>query len=114
VLGAHTHRPILAHEPSGRRCAPHPSFISSPVTHMSEDRLKRIVAESLRIPVDRVSESLEFSTVPEWDSLGHVSLMLALEGEYGVSIPDDLVLELTTYGAIRDFILQQSAAAGGS
>ena len=76
---------------------------------MSEDRLKNVVATSLRIPVQQVSDALEFSTVPEWDSFGHITLMLELEGEYGVSIPDDLVLELTSYPMIREFVLQHTA-----
>ena len=79
---------------------------------MSEDRLRQLVAESLRLPVDRVTDALEFSGVPEWDSLAHISLMLALEGEYGVSIPDDLVLELTSYPAIREFVGQQAVGGG--
>jgi acyl carrier protein len=80
---------------------------------MSEAQLQKLVAETLRLPVERVDETLEFSAVPEWDSLSHITLMLELESAYGVSIPDDLVLELTSYGAIREFVLQQSAAQNG-
>jgi citrate synthase len=79
-----------------------------PHMHTEED-LKAVIAENLRIPVTEVSETLEYSTVRQWDSLAHVSLILGLESTFGVTIDDDLVVELTSYRAIRDFILGQRA-----
>ena len=78
-------------------------------TNRSEEALKALIAESLRIPVTEVGETLEYSTVRQWDSFGHVSLILGLESTFGVTIDDDRVLELTSYRAIRDFILVQNA-----
>lgn len=66
--------------------------------------LESIVADALRIPASSVSDALEFNGIPQWDSLNHVALMLAIEAEYGVSIPDDLMVELTSVAAIRDFV----------
>jgi citrate synthase len=79
-----------------------------PDMHTEED-LKAVIAENLHIPVTEVSETLEYSTVRQWDSLAHVSLILGLESTFGVSIDDDRVVELTNYRAIRDFILGQRA-----
>ena len=78
-------------------------------TTRSEDALKAIIAESLHIPVTEASETLEYSSVRQWDSLAHVTLILELESTFGVNIDDDRVLELTNYPAIRDFILGQRA-----
>jgi|GEM_PF-433236 len=66
--------------------------------------LESVVADALRIPTSNVTDALAFSEIPQWDSLNHVALMLAIEAEYGVSIPDDLVIELTSVAAIRAFL----------
>ena len=66
--------------------------------------LREVVANALQIDPARVNDSLDFDSASEWDSVKHISLILALEGEYGVTISDDDVVELTSYPAIRDLI----------
>ena len=38
--------------------------------------------------------------LPEWDSLAHMRLLALLENEFGISITEDHVAELTSVGAI--------------
>ena len=66
--------------------------------------LREVVANALQIDPARVTDDLDFDSAPEWDSVRHITLILALEGEYGVTISDDDVVELTSYPAIRDLI----------
>ena len=40
-------------------------------------------------------------TIPEWDSLGHVTLVFDLESTYGVSFTPDETVALTNVGAIK-------------
>jgi len=71
--------------------------------------ISRLVATTLGIPVERVTDELAFSEVAEWDSLNHVNLMLALEAALQTEIDEDLMVELTTVKAIREFAAQRSA-----
>lgn len=64
----------------------------------------QLIAEQLRVPQARVRDELAFGAIPEWDSLNHVNLMVALEAEYGVTVDEDRMVELTTVRAIRTFI----------
>ncbi|MFJ9050193.1 citrate/2-methylcitrate synthase [Streptomyces bacillaris] len=75
----------------------------------------QLVARTLGITEDRLTADLAYQSVREWDSLGHVALIVALEQEYGVEIGDDLMLELRTLGAVRAFAdgLADPAAAAG-
>lgn len=55
-----------------------------------EDRLKRIFSDVLNIPAEEISETISMDTVEEWDSIKHLSLILALEQEFSISIlPED-------------------------
>ncbi|MFF9347265.1 citrate/2-methylcitrate synthase [Streptomyces sp. NPDC014734] len=62
-----------------------------------------LVARTLGITEDRVTDALEYQSIREWDSLGHVSLMVALEEAYGVTVDDELTLSLRSVVAIREF-----------
>ena len=47
-----------------------------------------VIAKALVIDVTRVTDDLEYRSIREWDSLGHVALMVALEDAYGLAIDD--------------------------
>ena len=42
------------------------------------------------------------STIPEWDSLSHISLVMALEAEFGIQFEADDLASMTSIAAIRD------------
>ena len=47
-----------------------------------------------------------------WDSFGHVSVILAIEGVLGVSIDNDEAWKLTTMKAISEFFNRHSGMDG--
>jgi len=50
-------------------------------------------------------ELLTADDVDGWDSLGQVTLLAVLEQEFGVSIEDDLAVELKSYQAIVFYLI---------
>ena len=66
--------------------------------------LEDVVAGALRINRRDVTDTLAFNSIPEWDSLAHVNLMLALEAAYHVEIDEDRMVQLLDVGAIRAFV----------
>lgn len=66
--------------------------------------VEQTVAETLKLKLSAVTDDLSYSSIPEWDSLNHVNLMLALESNYGVTIDEDVMVELTSVRAIKNFI----------
>lgn len=73
--------------------------------------LEEVIAGTLHISPAKVTDALAFNGIPEWDSLAHMDLMLALETAYGVSIDEDLMIGLTSVGAIRRFLRDGSPGA---
>ncbi len=79
------------------------------MTPESEAKLRKIVCSVLELPPDQdVSRASQLS-VETWDSLAHVSLMLALEGEFDVVIDLDDQLQLTSFEAIRVYLELRAA-----
>lgn len=45
-----------------------------------------------------LTEDLDASKVPQWDSLNHISLVVAIEGEFGVDLSAEELADLTNVG----------------
>ena len=64
---------------------------------------ERRLAEAFRVGLDLPAETdvtaLSFGEHRHWDSLGHMSLIIALEQTFGVSLGETDVLEIDSYAA---------------
>jgi acyl carrier protein len=69
-----------------------------------EDRLTQTVAEVLGVTPDLLSEESSPSTISSWDSLSHLSLVIALEQEFGVNLSAEQVLAMRNMRSIRTIL----------
>ena len=53
---------------------------------LNKKKLIKLFATSLNISEDKVSENLKYNEIEEWDSIGHMSLMSAIEDEFKISL----------------------------
>lgn len=74
------------------------------MTADAEAKLGEIVRAVLQLPPDADVDRARQLSVETWDSLAHVSLMLAIEGEFGVSIDIADQIMLTSVPAIRLYL----------
>lgn len=72
-----------------------------------EKTLKTVMATVLGIPIDAISDNTSMDTVESWDSIKHMNLVLAVEEEFGVSIPDEDAANITSYPLIRLVLAEQ-------
>ncbi|NIO49033.1 MAG: acyl carrier protein [Candidatus Aminicenantes bacterium] len=68
-------------------------------------KIKAIVSDKLSISEDQVTEEASFIDDLGADSLDTVELVMALEDEFGMDIPDEEAEKLTTVGKAMDYIL---------
>ncbi len=72
------------------------------------DRVKALLAETFRVPVEEIRPDLAFGDLPEWDSMGHMDVMMGLEERFGVEVTTDTIGELVSLQAICDYLLEKS------
>ena len=69
-----------------------------------DERVKAIIAEKLGVSEEHVTNEATFTQDLGADSLETVELMLDLEKEFDVSIPDDVSDKIQTVGQAVEFI----------
>jgi acyl carrier protein len=69
-----------------------------------ESRVRRMVADVLNLPPAEVTRDTSPQTVDTWDSVQHLNLVLALESEFGVSVPPEDIDKLRSVGDIIDLV----------
>lgn len=67
-----------------------------------EDQIIAIIAQTLHIDESLVTPDLAIGDVEEWDSMGNVLLIAALEEQLAIEFPLDDLFELTSVRAIID------------
>ena len=68
-------------------------------------KIKSIASDKLSISEDQVTEEASFIDDLGADSLDTVELVMALEDEFSMDIPDEEAEKLTTVGKAMDYIL---------
>ena len=77
---------------------------------MNTDALKAVMATVLGIPAESITDATSMDTVASWDSLKHMNLVLAIEEEFGVVIPDEDAANITAYPLICLVLAEQMKA----
>lgn len=69
-----------------------------------ESRLSELLVEQLGLDREKISMGARFEEDLEVDSLGVVELLMALEDEFGVKIPDEEAESIGTVGEAVDLV----------
>jgi citrate synthase len=67
-------------------------------------RVQETVAEALQVPASQVTPDLAFGGIKEWDSMGHMGVMMLLEERFGISIDAEIIAALISLPAICAYI----------
>jgi acyl carrier protein len=67
----------------------------------NEEALREVMSAVLNVPVSSIGPDASMDNIGEWDSLQHIKLVLAVEEEFGVSIPDEDVANVTSYALLK-------------
>ena len=71
---------------------------------MTEQKVKEILAKQLSVEVNKITAETNIATDLGADSLDLVEILMSLEEEFSVSIPDEAIPNIKTVGDLVAFI----------
>ena len=68
---------------------------------MIDSKIKKVMSIVFEVPIDEIRDDSSIDSISNWDSIRHLNMILALEEEFGISIPDEEVGNLVNYKLIE-------------
>ena len=63
----------------------------------SKEKYRDIFIQSLSIDEKKFNEKIKYNEIPEWDSIGHMTLMSNLEEKFSISMDTDDIVDFSSF-----------------
>lgn len=67
-------------------------------------QLRAVFVDALELGEGVEVEKLEYRGIEAWDSVGHMTLVAAIEDEFGVQLDTDQVIDLSSFTVALDLV----------
>ncbi|MEG0257678.1 MAG: acyl carrier protein [Christensenella sp.] len=61
------------------------------------EKYNQAFIESFSVSEDKLTAALVYQSIPEWDSVGHMGLVAALEDAFDIMMDTDDIIDLSSY-----------------
>lgn len=68
------------------------------------EKIREIIATTLNVAPEIITESLSIGDIEQWDSMGNMAIIAAIETQMGIEFPIDDLFELNSVKALIDEI----------
>ena len=63
----------------------------------NKHKYQDIFIKSLSINSNKFNENIKYNEIPEWDSIGHMTLMSGLEEGFSITMETDDIIDFSSY-----------------
>lgn len=67
-------------------------------------QLKKMFAEGLGINEDAVTDDLTYQSIKQWDSIGHMALVAAIETQFDIMMDTNDIIDMSSFAKSREII----------
>jgi len=67
-----------------------------------EERLRKIMADVFLLDVNEIDVNSSPDSIPQWDSIGHLNLVTAIEEEFGIKIDDEQITQMLNFKLVAE------------
>ena len=68
------------------------------------EKLREIFTKALEIDKGIVIDSLEYNSIPQWDSVAHMSLVAAIDDAFDIMMETDDVIDMSSFGKAKEIL----------
>ena len=69
-----------------------------------KEKYQSIFIKSLSINESKFNENIKYNEIPEWDSIGHMTLISGLEDGFNISMETDDIVDLSSFKKGMDIL----------
>jgi acyl carrier protein len=77
-----------------------------------ETELRELIAELLDVTPSEISDESSPLTLPAWDSLNHLKLIVAIEERFGVAFSTPEVVDIRNFADIKQMLRAKGLTLG--
>ena len=70
----------------------------------NKEKYNQAFMESFSLDESTLNDKLEYNTIPEWDSIGHMSLIASLEDTFDIMLEIDDVIDFSSYNKGKEIL----------
>tara|TARA_B100001540_G_C15585407_1_gene541462 strand:+ start:514 stop:756 length:243 start_codon:yes stop_codon:yes gene_type:complete len=63
----------------------------------NSETYKQIFIEALNIPEEKFNTEIKYNEIPEWDSIGHMTLISSIEEKFSITFETDDIIDLSSF-----------------
>ncbi len=68
------------------------------------------MADVFLLDVSEINENSSPDSIPQWDSIGHLNLVTAIEEEFGIKIEDEQITQMLNFKLVVEIIKESQQA----
>lgn len=73
---------------------------------MNEEKLRKVFAEALEIDEQQITNDLTYNTIPEWDSIAHMTLIAEIDDQFDTMLDTDDVLDMSSFAKAKEILIK--------
>ena len=70
----------------------------------NEQKLIKVFSDALDLDKSIIEDKLEYNTIPEWDSIGHMTLIAAIDDSFDIMLETDDIIDMSTFAKAKKII----------
>lgn len=71
------------------------------------EQVQTTLAEALQTPIETITPELALGDLPQWDSMGHMEVMMLLEQKFNIEINNETITALVSVPAICEYLTKK-------
>ena len=71
---------------------------------IDNSKIESIFASSLGVSNEVIKDELEYNTIPEWDSVAHMTLIAALEEAFDIMLETEDIIDMSSVAKAKEIL----------
>ncbi len=70
----------------------------------NKEKLVKVFADSLVVNEEIITDELQYNSIPEWDSVAHMSLVTEIEEAFDIMLDTDDIIDMSSPAKAREIL----------